>query len=164
MSKSIILMRHGKSSWAYDLQDEKRPLKDRGKNDAKLVAEDFKAYNIKVDKVYSSPAVRAYETCKIVHKTLGWDIDIVKVENGLYDFGGEQVINIIKNLPETYNTVMLFGHNHAFTSIANLFGNGYIDNLPTSGVVKINFEVDMWSLVENGKTEFVIIPKSLRDL
>jgi len=162
MSKSIILTRHAKSSWAHDVSDHERPLKSRGKTDAALVAEDFKTYNIDVDKVYSSSAKRALNTCFIMHDTLDWPTDAIEIEPQLYDFAGEQVIQVIKNLPETYETVMIFGHNHALTSISNIFGDRYIDNLPTSGMVKLNFDSDNWSSITKGTTEFIIIPKPLR--
>ena len=36
--KTIILVRHGKSSWNEQVTDRERPLKIRGVNDAKRVA------------------------------------------------------------------------------------------------------------------------------
>ena len=57
---------------------------------------------------------------------------------------------------------MIFGHNHAFTSISNIFGDRYIENLPTSGLVKIIFDTNVWSDITNGQTEFIISPKNLR--
>ena len=52
---------------------------------------------------------------------------------------GDNVINFITNIDDSYEKVMIFGHNHAFTSICNIFGDQYIDNLPTSGLVVIKF-------------------------
>lgn len=39
--KEIIFVRHGKSSWEFDVIDRDRPLAARGVKDAKLVAEQF---------------------------------------------------------------------------------------------------------------------------
>ena len=33
--KTLILVRHAKSSWKYDLTDHERPLKKRGRNEKK---------------------------------------------------------------------------------------------------------------------------------
>lgn len=160
--KSIILIRHGKSSWKFYVSDALRPLKYRGVNDAKLVANQFVKGGVLPDFIYSSPAVRAFSTCKIFLETFGLSEDSVVVKDDLYDFGGENVINFIKRLPNNYNTVMLFGHNHAFTSIANIFGDKFIDNLPTSGLIKLNFDISDWKDLKQGTTELILIPKELK--
>lgn len=160
--KSIVLMRHGKSSWEYDVSDSERPLKSRGKSDAKLVASHFiKSYKIP-DQIFSSPAKRALDTCKIVMKTVGLSENSIKIENDLYDFGGDNVINFIKQLPNTIDSIMIFGHNHALTSIVNIFGSSFIGNLPTSGLAKINFDINNWQELKKGITETIIIPKELK--
>ena len=160
--KKIIIVRHGKSSWEFDVLDRERPLKSRGRNDVKLVAKQFIKANEVPKYIFSSPAKRAFSTCKIFLKSLNLSQNNIEKVEDLYDFGGENVINFIKNLPDDYNEVMIFGHNHAFTSISNIFGSIFIDNLPTSGLVKINFEIDSWADLKQGKTELILIPKELK--
>jgi phosphohistidine phosphatase len=160
--KTIVVVRHGKSSWEFNVSDRERPLKSRGKNDIKLVANQFaKEYNVPKH-IFCSPAKRALNTCKIFIKTLDLSDNTIKIVEELYDFGGESVINFIKNLPDNYDEIMIFGHNHAFTSISNIFGSIFIDNLPTSGLVKINFNIDFWSELKQGQTEIILIPKELK--
>jgi phosphohistidine phosphatase len=160
--KSILLVRHGKSSWDYDVSDTERPLKTRGISDAKLVANQFiKKSDIPIY-VFSSPAKRALDTCKIFTNTFKLSENSIKIVENLYDFGGESVIGFIKNLPNEIDYAMIFGHNHAFTSIANIFGDKFIDNLPTSGLVKINFNINDWKDLKKGQTELIIFPKQLK--
>lgn len=160
--KTIILVRHGKSSWEHDVIDAERPLKARGKTDANHVADKYNKDNSNPERIFSSPAKRALETSKIFIKHLKLEENAISVIDSLYDFGGENVIKFIKNLPNEVNSAMLFGHNHAFTTITNTFGNKFIGNLPTSGLVKLNFEIDNWQDLKQGTTEFIIIPKELR--
>ncbi|MBC2844869.1 SixA phosphatase family protein [Winogradskyella flava] len=160
--KILTLVRHGKSSWEFDVSDDKRPLKSRGRSDAKLVANQFINNNQLPQMVFSSPAKRALETCKIFTQTIGFSENSVIIEDDLYDFGGENVIKFVKSLSNEIDDVMIFGHNHAFTSIANIFGDTYIDNLPTSGLVRLNFEINKWEDLEKGRTEYIIVPKELR--
>lgn len=160
--KTLILIRHAKSSWEHDVIDRKRPLKKRGFNDAELVSQSFKERLISPEVVFSSPANRALTTCKIFLKNLNIDSKQLSIIEELYDFGGENVINFIKGLNEDYKTVMIFGHNHAFTSICNIFGDMYIDNLPTSGLLVIDFNVDLWSDLDKGSTRFKIFPRDLK--
>lgn len=161
--KTIILVRHGKSSWEFDVLDRDRPLNSRGKEDAELVAHQLvqKSEKLAVT-IFSSPANRALSTCKIFSKILKFPESSIHIIEDLYDFDGRDVINFIKQLPNHYNDVMIFGHNHAFTSISNIFGDHYIDNLPTSGLVKLNIDIDNWNDLKKGTTEFVIFPKQLK--
>ena len=160
--KTIIIMRHGKSSWKYDVGDRLRPLKTKGLNDAKLVSEQFLRINELPDKIFSSPAKRAFETSKIFLKTSDKSENEVTIIEELYDFNGRNVIDFLKNLDNNIDSVMIFGHNHAFTSISNIFGDNFIENLPTSGLVKISFNIDNWKSLKKGKTELIIFPKDLR--
>ncbi|WP_316931456.1 SixA phosphatase family protein [Psychroserpens sp. Hel_I_66] len=96
--KTLILVRHAKSSWEYDVSDKKRPLKKRGKSDAKLVSKRFQQKSITPDFVFSSPANRALTTCRIFSKVLNLNENTLKIEEELYDFGGESVINFIKTI------------------------------------------------------------------
>jgi len=160
--KHITFVRHGKSSWELDVIDSERPLKPRGKSDAKLVVNHFIKHGKLPNRIFSSPAKRALKTCKIFAKQLDFDKNKLEVINELYDFGGENVVSFIKNLSNSYNDVMIFGHNHALTSISNIFGSTFIDNLPTSGLVRISFKIDDWKDLKKGETEFIIIPKELK--
>ncbi len=161
--KEIIFVRHGKSSWEFDVIDRDRPLAARGVKDAKLVAEQFLKKSSSIPShIFSSPANRALSTCKIFSKIFSRTEASITVVEDLYDFEGENVINFIKKLPNDYNHVMIFGHNHAFTSISNIFGNIFIENLPTSGLVKLNIDIDNWKDLKTGTTDLLIIPKELK--
>ena len=95
-------------------------------------------------------------------KNLDFDEDKLTILDDIYDFGGEQVIEVIKSLDDAIENVILFGHNHAFTSISNIFGNRYIDNLPTSGLVQLEFDINSWAELKHGKTKLILIPRELR--
>ena len=160
--KTIILVRHGKSSWEFNVSDRERPLKTRGLRDARLVSKHYLKDNNFPKEIFSSPAKRAHETCKIFLKMSDLDENNVTIIEDLYDFSGRSVVEFLKKLDDSIDSVMIFGHNHAFTSISNIFGDRFIENLPTSGLVKIRFDVDNWASIKNGKTEMIIIPKELR--
>ena len=160
--KQLILVRHGKSSWDYQVNDRDRPLKERGINDGHLVASTFGAQKVELDAVFSSPANRALHTCMIFLRKLNFPLTKFRVTNELYDFSGEDVLNFVGSLPNSLNTVMIFGHNYAFTNIANSLGNKYIDNVPTSGLVQLHFDVTDWKKLAKGTTKQMLFPKTLR--
>lgn len=160
--KKLILMRHGKSSWEYDLPDRERPLKPRGIRDSGLVAREFDRHFKVPESIYSSPANRALSTCKNFIANLENDDISPEVVEDLYDFGGQSVVNFLSFLDDSIEEVMIFGHNHAFTSLVNLLGDTYLDNLPTAGLAIIEFDSDTWTNIKNGHTIRIIIPKELK--
>ena len=160
--KTLILMRHGKSSWEHDVSDKERPLKPRGLRDSGLVAKEFISHFEVPESIFSSPANRAFSTCQnFIENTGNHSISPTIVED-LYDFGGQKVINFISSLDDSIKKVMIFGHNFAFTNIANALGDSYIDNLPTAGLVVIEFNTKTWANLGDGRTVKIIIPKDLR--
>ncbi|WP_378175044.1 histidine phosphatase family protein [Aquimarina sp. SS2-1] len=160
--KTLYLIRHAKSSWEFDLDDHKRPLNKRGLRDADLIGKQLKTLVKSIDMVLSSDAERAKTTAKIIFDHLELPDSIFSLEPTLYDFSGHQVVDVIKNCNDNIKNLMIFGHNHAFTSIANLYGDKVIDNLPTAGVVGIQFDVKSWKEIEVGKNVLTLFPKELR--
>ncbi|NNE77601.1 MAG: histidine phosphatase family protein [Pricia sp.] len=160
--KTLILVRHGKSSWDYAVNDKDRPLKERGINDAYLVSNALKSKGIQLDKIFSSPANRALHTCVIFLRQLEFPSEKFQLSKKLYDFSGDSVSEFIRNLDDSLNTVMIFGHNHAFTHLANSLGNTYIDNVPTTGLVHLYFDANRWKSISKGTTKQTIFPKDLK--
>ena len=156
------MVRHAKSSWEYDVIDHKRPLKGRGNRDATLVSRYVANLVPAPEKIITSDATRALTTAEYFKKEMKiTDADFV-TNHSLYDFGGRNVMEIIKGFDNTWNRVMIVGHNHAFTSIANMLGNKYIDNLPTCGFVMIEFDEDKWEDITSGKTIKTVFPRDLK--
>jgi len=161
--KTLILVRHGKSSWDYSVNDKDRPLQQKGIDDGHLISSIFAAKKIMPDAVFSSPANRALHTCLIFLRQMDFPFNKFELSNLLYDFSGDDVIRFVRSLNDDVDTVMIFGHNHAFTHIANSLGNSYIDNVPTSGLVHLEFKVEHWDAIEKGTTVETIFPKHFKE-
>jgi len=161
--KNIVLVRHAKSSWNYNVSDDERPLAKRGISDAHLVSREFGTQMFIPDKIFSSHANRALTTCKIFLENLKISDNLLVISHKLYDFSGENVKKFIESIDEGLNNVIIFGHNFAFTSLSNRLGSVFIDNLPTCGLVWIEFNVDSWHEVKKGTTKLIIKPKDLKD-
>ena len=160
--KELILVRHGKSSWDYHVSDKDRPLLERGINDVILVSQKYTKQPIAVDFVYSSTANRAMHTCMIFLRQLDFPMHKLQLTHKLYDFSGDTVLHFIQSWDDSLQSVMIFGHNHAFTHLANSLGNKYIENVPTSGLVHLQFNTDRWSKIGKGTTVKTIFPKQLK--
>ena len=160
--KTIYFIRHAKSSWEVAVNDHERPLNPRGFYDADNVGKALLEKGVAVDIVYSSSANRASTTARIVCENIGYPLSAINFTKELYDFDGASVLKVIKGFSNDFNSVIVFGHNPAFSTLVNTLGTQIFYNLPTCGVVAINFDVKEWAKIETGKTEFHILPKELR--
>ena len=160
--KTLYLVRHAKSSWKHDVDDHKRPLKGRGERDGQLVSKQVSKEIDPPQKIISSDATRAFATAHFFKKALGIDDANFETSHNLYDFSGQNVMRLIKSLSDDLDFVMIVGHNHAFTSVANMLGNRYIDNVPTCGFLMLQFDEKKWSNITTGKTVKTIFPRDLK--
>lgn len=160
--KELIIVRHGKSSWEYEVSDKDRPLKQRGIRDGHRVARAIKDNLPGIDAVFSSPANRALHTCIIFLREMGIPFDKLEITDALYDFSGESVMDFVHGFSPDFQRVMIFGHNFAFTNVANQWGDMHIDNVPTSGLVHLRSETSEWQGMEDAKTIRTLFPKELR--
>lgn len=160
--KQLILIRHAKSSWTHNVIDHERPLSNRGFNDAQIISNHLSSSNLKVDLVLSSDAIRAKTTADIIVSNLGINQEIFSLNQELYDFSGENLIKTIKTCDNNIDYLLIFGHNHAITTFVNSFGDKYIDNVPTCGVVIIEFDINSWENLNKGKTLKTLFPRDFK--
>jgi len=160
--KTLYLVRHAKSSWKHDVDDHKRPLKNRGERDGRLVSKKVKTEIDPPQKIITSDATRAFSTAQFFKEALKIPDANFETTHELYDFSGQNVMRIIKNLDNNLDSIMIVGHNHAFTSVANMLGNRYIENVPTCGFVMLEFDEKKWSDITTGKTVKTIFPRDLK--
>ncbi len=159
--KRLFLVRHAKSSWEYNVSDYERPLNARGFKDAQLVSNELIGH-LNPEIVLSSDAMRAKTTANIFMTNLKVNEKIFKLNHSLYDFSGKNVLEVIKNVENSISELLIFGHNNAITSIVNSYGNLHINNVPTCGVVGIEFESDTWKDIERGITIKTLFPRDLK--
>jgi phosphohistidine phosphatase len=137
--KTLFLIRHAKSSWAdFGMRDIDRPLELRGQNDAPRMAAHLKKLGVQPDLLVSSPAVRARTTAGYFAAAFSMDAQSIDIQQDIYEADEQTILHIIQELPESVNTVFLFGHNPTFTYVADMFSKkDRIDNVPTCGIVQI---------------------------
>jgi len=158
--KTLILVRHAKSSWEHHFIDHERPLSLRGFKNAEMISNELKS-QINPDLIVSSEAVRAKTTAEIFIKNLNFNFKKFNVNDDLYDFSGDSLIRVIKNCNDTVDELMIFGHNNAITNFVNSYGDISIDNVPTCGVTIISFEIDRWKDLKRGRTIKTLFPRDL---
>ena len=155
--KYLSLLRHAKSSWKDPgLDDFDRPLSNRGKANAPMMGKHMAARGIKPEAIISSPAVRARCTAEILAKELHFDHLVLLFDPRIYEADGEMLLDFVRNLKETWQDVVMVGHNPGFTELANLLAPCSIDNIVTCGVVRLEFPFDSWQEITamSGRLQF----------
>lgn len=153
--KKLYLVRHAKSSWKEEnLPDMDRPLKGRGIRDAYNTAEWLKAQGDMPDHIVSSPATRALHTAMIFAKNTAYPFSEIEIREEIYHASTRDLLNLVRHLNDDYDSVMLFGHNPTITDFVNKCIDHRIDNVPTTGVACLSFEVDQWQDIDK-KAELV---------
>ena len=159
--KTLYLVRHAKSSWKdSSLDDLERPLNRRGKRDAPFMGELLKEKVVNPDVVISSPAKRASKTAQIITAHIGYSKKDIIYSEEIYEASSRELVDFIKKIDDKYNSVMLFGHNPGFTMLNNYLSKNYIDNIPTCGIVALQFNINWKEIDKNSaKMLFFDYPK-----
>lgn len=152
--KKLLLCRHAKSAWDNPfLNDHKRPLADRGMEDAPIMAQRLKRKNILPEKILSSDAKRAESTALITAENLGFPNNKIHFTSKLYHASATSVLSVIKDTPDQVETLFLFGHNPGLNDLIELL-DGEMDNLPTCGQFGFIFEADNWKAIHRSNAKF----------
>ncbi len=98
----FIFVRHGETNENKNKRIQGRrdiPLNEDGKAQALMCAKYLKENNFSIDKIYSSPLSRAYDTACIIKKYLKLDLDIIKnmsfIERAFGEKEGAPVIDSV---------------------------------------------------------------------
>ena len=144
--KEVYFVRHAKSSWSDpSLIDHDRPLNKRGKRDAPRMARRLVGLGVSPDGILTSTARRARRTARAFREAFGLGKDDVIQRGELYHAGPRQIERQIRTLPDSWKTVLVFGHNPGYTDVANLLDHDQtIDNVPTCGIVGARARIDSW--------------------
>ena len=150
--KTIYLVRHGKAVKRDAKQpDFQRTLVKKGKEESSDMANKIKKAGIIPDLFISSSADRALETAHIFAQRIGYPKKKIMVKDPLYNVLKEEVLlEIIQNVDNTYNSIMLFGHEPAFSHFAAFLLKDFSDGIPKSGIVSIAFRRKTWKGVTKG--------------
>ena len=161
--KNLILIRHAKSCWNAPVQDIDRSISTRGVKDAHLIASKSVDIVPKSYIVWSSKAKRTTETAYIFSQYLSIPLETIHFTADLYTFDDKKLHQIIKKCKNEHDSLILFGHNEAITNFVNKFGDLYIDNVPTSGLVALQFDSNDWENLGKGKTITTLFPSQFKN-
>ncbi len=154
--KTLLLMRHAKSSWEHPtMDDHDRPLNDRGLRDAGTMGRRLTQRGVAPDVILSSTAVRAMVTAELVADELGYPGDRIIADERLYAASAEDVLRVVGELDGEHTSAIVVGHNPEIAALAHRFSDE-IQGMPTSAIAEFTFDVAAWYELEDA------VPLSVR--
>jgi phosphohistidine phosphatase len=167
--RTIILLRHGKSSWSDStLADVDRPLAPRGERASKRIAKYMREKRIRPALVLCSPSLRTRQTLAAIDRSLGKACTVELVPQ-LYLASGRELFEQLRALPESVGSVMLIGHNPGLQNLALVLASGGADlprlegKFPTGALATLAVDCEGWAALKPGDAEIVdyVVPRQL---
>ncbi len=142
--KTLLILRHAKSSWKdADLSDHDRPLNKRGRSDAPRMAQLLVEKGLEPDHVVCSSARRAQQTARQAIKGGPWHCEVT-TDDRLYMAAAQDVIEVLRQVPEENARVMVIGHNPGLEELAEAL-TGEPAELPTAAIAQVELDIETWS-------------------
>jgi phosphohistidine phosphatase len=158
--KTIILVRHAKSSQSFGLSsDFDRPLNDRGFREAAEMGKKLFKKKVPIDQFVSSPAVRAKTTAELFAAAYDRKMKKILFIPSLYHAGTDQYLEVIHSLEDAYEHVALFSHNPGITDFAGSLTDTHIAHMPTGSVFAVTAPVDTWKDFAGAEKSFLFFLK-----
>jgi phosphohistidine phosphatase len=176
MTRTLLLLRHAKSSWSDpSLADFDRPLNKRGRDVAPRMGDYLREHGLVPDLVLCSAARRAVQTWDLAGEALSkGDAKPVTTKHlrSLYLAPPSRMLAALRRTPDEAESVLMVGHNPGFEHLAmGLAGPGSKSEaqrhmeakFPTAALAELRFEAKHWRDIApaTGKLVRFVIPKAL---
>ena len=144
--KTLYIVRHAKSDQSFFGNDFERPLNERGKTDAPIMAKRLLDKKIKIDALISSPAKRAKKTAELFAEVLNKPAEEIILISALYHAASDIFYEVIATLSDDIDSAAIFSHNPGITHFVNSLGTqAQVDNMPTCAIFSIKADILTWT-------------------
>lgn len=115
--RTLVVVRHAKSAWPLGVDDDQRPLSERGRRDAPAVGRWLVDHNLVPEVGVVSPAVRTQETWRLLSAQFPSDVASVTADE-IYAADWEDLLGVLRSVPDDRSRVALVGHNPGCEELA----------------------------------------------
>src|SRR5438105_1693931 len=160
--KTLLLLRHAKSSWKDDsVKDFDRPLNQRGLKAATQVGKLLRKRKPKPDLVLSSPAERARQTAQLMLESSRINVEL-RYDERIYEAGAARLLEIVSQIEDGADSVMLVGHNPGMEELLKALTREE-RHLSTAMLACVELNVEKWNTAKagTGRLEWLTKPKEL---
>jgi phosphohistidine phosphatase len=142
--KSLLLLRHAKSSWKDShLDDHERPLNQRGKNDAPKIGRLLQAENLLPDLILCSSAKRCRKTAEHLIHHSGYRGE-TRICSDLYEADADRLMHVLGRQDDSLTRILLIAHNPGLEVLLENLTQLYTP-LSTASLAHVELPLDAWS-------------------
>jgi phosphohistidine phosphatase len=119
---------------------------------------------LKPDRLVSSTALRALSTAQIMREIMTLPTESLVLDSRLYLAEAGQILEVVRDLDESWQHVVLFGHNPGMHEFAErILARAHVAKMPTCSSVLMAMPTEYWGLAEWSTAQLIghITPKSL---
>jgi phosphohistidine phosphatase len=150
--KTLLLMRHAKSSWKEsNIPDHDRPLNRRGKHDAPLMGKLLRDQKMNLDLIISSTALRAETTANLIAKAVRYKGKIV-LDKSIYNAEPMDLLTLLSNSSDENNSILLIGHNPTVEETVQMLTNSPEITMATCAIAHLTLSIDIWTDLKEKQT------------
>jgi phosphohistidine phosphatase len=149
--KTLLLLRHAKSSWHDDsIDDHDRPLNDRGRRDAPRMGALIAEKGLVPDRILTSTAVRARTTAAAVADACGFQDDLIEVGE-MYLAPPVTLLECAARQSASITTMLLVAHNPGMATLVSAIA-GESAEMPTAALAQVRVDGEWADLAEAALT------------
>jgi phosphohistidine phosphatase len=152
--KQLVLVRHAHAQGhPPGFEDFERRLDEKGRREAEAMARRTRELAFVPDHLISSPADRAIATAREFAKALGFPLPRIRHDDRVYLAEPQQLIAIVRAVPDEIERVLLVGHNPGLTQFAEWLTGDDLGALPTAAVYGVRIDVARWADLQRETAE-----------
>jgi phosphohistidine phosphatase len=107
--RTLVIVRHSKSSWDFDVDDHERPLSARGRRDAEALGQLLSQRSLLPELVLCSTATRTRQTWEYA-KAGGATSGEIRYAREIYHAWVPELLSMIREIPDQIHTLLVLGH------------------------------------------------------
>jgi phosphohistidine phosphatase len=152
MTRTITLIRNLEAVKDLTL-DIGRELSETGKKTLEKLKETIINKKIKADRIICSTATRSIQTAKEIAPKLGVDPADIIQDQEIYLANLEEMVKIVKSVPESVTNLVIVGHNPGITALSRFVVKRYHEVMTPGTLVYLELKLASWSKIEDAEVE-----------
>lgn len=146
--KTLLIMRHAKSSWANNrLSDHERPLNKRGQSDAPKMGRLLKEQDLVPEVIITSTAERSLSTAELTALACDFEGEMLTTRR-FYHADPETYLAVLRAVDDQFNRVMIVGHNPGMEMLLDDLTDAG-ERFTTANIAVVQLPVASWAMLND---------------
>jgi phosphohistidine phosphatase len=143
--KRLTIIRHGEAAAPpQGKTDFERPLNNRGRQEARKVAQQLSHDDFNFDQLFCSTAQRALTTGQIIHQSFEPNKRPLVAVQALYNFDLDPLYRFIEMIENDIQHAVIVAHNPALSYLANDLLGRPVRGMGTCTAIQMQLNIEQW--------------------